>query len=161
VSALAAAALVVTSCNGDTSDEPGALSKSEFAKKANSLCADTEAERTRLFQQLPPQHGEAHARTFERMASADRELVRRVDALVPPDAQQDRVDHLLDEWRKRAELEEQYAKDVRSMRARQTDDTFTMELLEIDATAASIAGELELTQCIRGLMPAGLASGHD
>ncbi|HKH25924.1 MAG TPA: hypothetical protein VKB11_02185, partial [Acidimicrobiia bacterium] len=76
----ALAAVVGTACGGND-DEPGALSKSEFAKQANALCAKAGANRNAQLQPLPPNpSGAADAQKFKSSASTDRELIRRVDA---------------------------------------------------------------------------------
>lgn len=146
--AAAAAAALLVACNGGGGD-PGTLSKSDFASKANALCTKAEAERTRLLQQLPAQPGQANAQTVDDLARGDRELIRRVDALVPPDAEQDRVDRVLDGWRQRAELEEQYANALRSTPAPQSLDAFTAQVDEINATVAPTANRLQMTECTR------------
>jgi hypothetical protein len=82
---------------------------------------------------------------FTLLAGGDRRLIRRVDALVPPEAEQDRVDRILDGWRERANLEERYA-----MQAPPSLATFTAEAAQIEATVAPVATELGLTECARG-----------
>jgi hypothetical protein len=135
-----ATALAQQACDGG-SDEPGALSEADFASKANALCAKTEAERARLLRQLTAPSGQAGAQTFRSLAGEDHELIRRVDALVPPEAEQDRVDRILDGWRQRAELEENYAQVPQSL------ESFTAEVAQIDAAVAPVANELGMTQC--------------
>jgi hypothetical protein len=145
-----AAAAALSACDGG-SDEPGALSKSDFASKANAHCDKTESERAALLQQLPAQpSGQADAQTVQRLATADRELLRRVDALVPPPAEQDAVDRVLGAWRQRADLEDRYASTVRSMQAPQSLETFTAEIAQLDQTVAPVANELGMTQCAGG-----------
>jgi hypothetical protein len=136
-----AAAAALSACDGGDGG-PGTLSKSDFASKANAHCAKTEAERATLLQQLPAQPGQADAQTYQRLATADRELIRRGDALVPPEAEQDRVDRVLDGWRQRATLEENNA-----MQAPQSLDSFTAALAQIDATVTPAATELGMTRC--------------
>lgn len=145
------AALAVTACNGDTSDEPGALSKSEFAKKANELCAKAQADRAQQLQQVSPRpSGSADAQKLTNVASTDRELIRRVDALVPPEAEQDQVDRVLDGWRQRAGVEDQYASAVEAMQDTTTLATFTANIAQIDAATDPAAVQLGLTACTRG-----------
>jgi SOS-response transcriptional repressor LexA len=145
VAALAAA--VGTACGG-SDDEPGALSKSAFAKQANALCAKAGADRNAQLQQLPPNpSGAADAQKLQSVASTDRELVRRVDALVPPEADQDQVDTVLDSWRKRAGVEDQYADAVGSMQDPATLASFTANLAQIDAGTDPVANQLGLTAC--------------
>jgi hypothetical protein len=136
-----AAALALQACDGG-SDEPGGLSEADFASKANALCAKTEAERARLLQQLTAPSGQSGAQTFRSLAGEDRELIRRVDALVPPEAEQDRVDRILDGWRQRAKLEESYATQTAPSL-----EAFTAEVAQIDATVSPIATELGMAQC--------------
>jgi SOS-response transcriptional repressor LexA len=140
-SVVALAAAAVTACGG--SDDAGALSKSAFAKQANELCANAKSERDAQLGQLPPNpSGPTDAQKLRSVASTDRELIRRVDALVPPEAEQDQVDKVLDGWRRRATLEEKYA-----MRLPQSLETFTAEVAQIDATVTPIANQLGMTQC--------------
>jgi hypothetical protein len=147
VVALAAAG---TGCGG-SDDEPGALSKSSFATKANELCSKAEADRNRQLQQLPPSpSGSADAQKLQSVASTDRELIRRVDALVPPAAEQDQVDTVLDAWRRRAGVEEQYADAVGAMQDPATLASVTANLAQIDASTDPVAVQLGLTACTRG-----------
>ena len=95
VSTVALTAVAGTACGG-SDDAPGTLSKSAFAKQANALCSKAKADRNAQLQQLPPSPSAADAQKLQSVSSIDRELIRRVDALVPPDAEQDRVDKVLD-----------------------------------------------------------------
>jgi hypothetical protein len=151
VFALALSVLVVTACGGDTSDDPGALSKSEFATQANELCTKAQADRAEQLQQvsLSPS-GPADAQKLQRVASTDRELIRRVDDLVPPEAEQDEVDRVLDGWRQRADVEDQYASAVGTVQDSATLASFTTNLAQIDAITDPAAVELGLTACARG-----------
>jgi hypothetical protein len=143
----ALAAVVGTACGG-SDDEPGALSKSEFAKQANALCAKAGANRNAQLQPLPPNpSGAADAQRLKSAASTDRELIRRVDALVPPEAEQDQVDSVLDGWRKRAGVEDEYADAVGAMQDPTTLASFTANLAQIDAAADAVAVQLGLTAC--------------
>lgn len=151
VPVLSLAALVATACNGDTSDEPGALSKSEFAEQANELCTRARADRAEQLQQVSPNpSGSADAQKLQSVASSDRELIRRVDDLVPPESEQDEVDRVLDGWRQRADLEDQYASAVEAMQDTTTLAGLTAQLAEIDATLDPVAVQLGLTGCTRG-----------
>src|SRR2546430_16883111 len=106
VSAVTLATVAGTSCGG-SDDAPGTLSKSACAKQANALCSKAKADRNAQLQQLPPSPpGAADAQKLQSVSSIDRELIRRVDALVPPDAEQDRVDKVLDAWRQSATAED-------------------------------------------------------
>jgi hypothetical protein len=151
VVAVAVSALVVTACGDDTSDEPGALSKSEFAKQANELCTKARADRAEQLRQVSARpSGSADAQKLTSVASTDRELVRRVDALVPPQAEQDQVDRVLDGWRQRAGLEDHYASAVESMQDTTTLASFTANIAQIDAVTDPVAVQLGLTACTRG-----------
>jgi hypothetical protein len=145
----AAAVLAVPACSsgGDANN----LSKGQFAAKANDLCSKADADRAQLLQQLPPMpSGTADAENLQRAAGIDHDLIRKVDALVPPDSEQDTVDRLLDAWRQRADAEDQYALAVGAMQDPQTLAGFTASIDQIDATAAPIANELGMTECARG-----------
>ncbi len=149
------ALLVVTAvagCGGSGSnDEGGALSKGQFAQKSNGLCADAQAKRTQLVQQLPMNpSGPADADKLDSIVTIDRELIRKVDALLPPESEQDRVDKVLDTWRQRAGVEQQYADSVRAMQDPATLASFTANLAQIDAANDPIAIQLGMTQCTRG-----------
>jgi hypothetical protein len=147
---VALAAVAGTAC-GDSDDEPGALSKSSFATKANELCSKAGTERSALLQQLPPSpSGAADAQKLKSVASTDRELVRRVDALVPPQSEQDHVDTVLDAWRKRADLSDQYADAVGAMQDPATLANLTAGQARIDAATDPVAVQLGLTACTRG-----------
>ena len=147
---VALAAVAGTACGG-SDDEPGALSKSSFATKANDLCSKAEANRIRQLQQLPPSpSGAADAKTLQSVASTDRELIRRVDALVPPEAEQDQVDTVLDAWRRRAGVEDQYADAVGAMQDPATLASATANLAQIDSSTDPVAVQLGLTECTRG-----------
>jgi hypothetical protein len=146
-SALVLVALAGSGCGG-SDDEPGALSKSAFAEQANALCAKAEADRTAQLQQLPASpSGAADAQKLQSAASTDRELIRRVDALVPPQSEQDQVDKMLDGWRQRAGVEDRYADAVGAMQDPATLASFTANLAQIDGATDPVATELGLTQC--------------
>jgi hypothetical protein len=147
---MALAAVAGTACGG-SDDEPGALSRSSFATKANDLCSKAGTERSALLQQLPPSpSGAADAKTLQNVASTDRVLIRRVDALVPPEAEQDQVDTVLDAWRRRAGVEDQYADAVGAMQDPATLASVTANLAQIDASTDPVAVQLGLTACSRG-----------
>jgi hypothetical protein len=149
-SVVALAAIAGTACGG-SDDEPGALSKSSFATKANKLCSKAKADGEVQLQQLPPNpSGAKDAQTLQNVSRTDRELIRRVDALVPPQSEQDQVDEVLDAWRKRADLADQYAEGVGAMRDPATLATFTAKQAQIDAATNPVAIELGLTGCTRG-----------
>jgi hypothetical protein len=145
----AAAVLAVSACSsgGDANN----LSKGQLAAKANDLCSKADADRAQLLQQLPAMpSGTTDAENLQRAAGIDRDLIRKVDALVPPESEQDTVDQLLDAWRQRADAEDQYALAVGSMQDAQTLTGFTSSIDQIDAMAAPIANELGMTDCARG-----------
>jgi hypothetical protein len=146
-SVAALAAFAGTACGG-SDDDPGALSKSAFAKQANELCAKAGTDRSAQLQQLPPSpSGEADAQKLKSVASTDRELVRRVDALVPPAAEQDQVDKVLDGWRRRAGVEDQYAAAVGAMQDPAALASFTANIAQVDAATDPVAVQLGLTAC--------------
>jgi hypothetical protein len=141
------AAAVLSACDGGDTNN---LSKGDFASKANTLCTKAESERGQLLQQLSPTpSGAADAQKLQRVVTIDSELVRRVDDLVPPTAEEDRVDRVLDAWRRRADLERQYADAVAAMQDPQTLASFTASLAQSDATANPTATQLGMTQCTR------------
>jgi hypothetical protein len=124
-SAVALAAVAGTACGG-SDDDPGSLSKSSFATKANALCSKAKVDRDAQLQQLPPTpSGAADAQKLQNVATSDRDLIRRVDALVPPQPGQDQVGEVLDAWRERADLADQYADRVGAMKDPATLATFT------------------------------------
>jgi SOS-response transcriptional repressor LexA len=149
-SAVALAAVAGTACGG-SDDDHSSLSKSSFAKRANALCSKAKADRDAQLQQLPSTpSGAADAQKLQNVATSDRDLIRRVDALVPPEAEQDQVDEVLDAWRKRADLADQYAEGVRAMQDPATLATFTAKQAQIDAATDPVAIQLGLTRCTRG-----------
>jgi hypothetical protein len=143
-------AVAGTACGG-SDDEPGGLSKSSFDTKANALCSKAKADRDAQLGQLPLNpSGPADAQKLQSVATTDRELIRRVDALVPPQSEQDQVDQVLDAWRKRADLADQYAEGVGAMQDPATLATFTAKQAQIDAATDPVAIQLGLTGCTRG-----------
>lgn len=149
-SVVALASIAGTACGG-SDDDPHTLSTSSFATKANALCSKAESDRSRQLQQLPPSpSGATDAQKLQSVASIDRELIRRVDALVPPEAEQDQVDTVLDAWRRRAGVEDQYADAVGAMQDPATLASVTANLAQIDAATDPVAVQLGLTECTRG-----------
>jgi hypothetical protein len=149
-SVVALAAVAGTACGG-SEDEPGALSKSSFATKANELCSKAKADRDAQLGQLPADpSGAADAQKLQSVATTDRELIRRVDALVPPESEQDQVDQVLEAWRKRADLEDQYAQAVGRMTDPATLGALAPTPAQKDATTDPVAVQLGLTACTRG-----------
>jgi len=146
----AVVAVAVTACGG-SDDDSGTLSKSAFAKQTNALCSKAGSDRDALLQQLPPSpSGSADAQKIHDAATVDRDLIRRVDALVPPQSEQDQVDEVLDAWRKRADLEDQYADAVAAMQDPATLASLSAKQAQIDATTDPVALQLGLTDCTRG-----------
>jgi hypothetical protein len=136
-------AVALSACDSRDGGDANNLSKAQFASKANAICAEAQPVRARLLQQLPAQpSGQADAGTFELLAGSDHYLIRHVDALVPPEDEQDRVDRILDGWRRRAKLEERNA-----MQPPQRLETFTAEVAQIDAATDPVAVQLGLTAC--------------
>jgi hypothetical protein len=150
------AALTLSACDSGDDGDANNLSKGEFASKGNSLCTKAESERGQLLQRLPPTpSGAADAQKLQRVVTIDRELVRRVDDLVPPQGEEDRVDRVLDAWRRRANVEHQYADTVAAMQESQTLAIFTSSLAQVEVTANLSATQLGMTQCTRGPTIAG------
>jgi len=127
--ALAAAA----GCRSDddgTSDEVGALSKSEFAEQANSICASSSGAES---------------------IAVDARLIADVDQLVPPESEQDTIDQLLDRWHERTELEDQRQGARQGTEA--NDDGAQVSGLDsqidqVDERANQIAREAGLDECV-------------
>jgi hypothetical protein len=145
------AALVLVACGDEDETETGALSRSEFARKANGLCANARADQQTILSAIEhndPDPGEAATLVGELIA-VDRKLIRDVDDLVPPPAEQDDVDQLLDRWRDRVDLEEQVRDAVAAAdRARQSQ--LQAEVQAVDRQADRIAGsQLLLNECTR------------
>ena len=150
LAALFAAAFAATACGG-SGDDPGTLSKFAFARQANALCSKAKGDRDAQLQQLPPSpSGTADAQKIHGAATVDRELIRRVDALVPPESEQTDVDQVLEAWRKRADLEDQYADAVAASQDPASLATFSAKQAQIDATTDPVAVRLGLTDCTRG-----------
>jgi len=151
LAAFAAIAAILPACDSGDGGDADNLSKGEFASKGNSLCKKADAERVQVLQQLSSTpSGAADAQKLQRIVTIDRELVRRVDDLVPPQGEEDRVDRVLDAWRRRANVEHQYADAVAAMQAPQTLAVFTETLAQVDVTADLSATQLGMTQCTRG-----------
>jgi hypothetical protein len=146
----AVVAVAVTACDG-SGDDSSTLSRSAFAKQTNALCSKASSDRDAQLQQLPPSpSGSADAQKVHDAARVDRDLIRRVDALVPPESEQDQVDHVLDAWRKRADLEDQYADAVAAVQDAASLASFSAKQAQIDATTDPVAVGLGLTDCTRG-----------
>jgi len=137
--------------NGGSSGDVGNLSRAAFAKKANALCATADGDRTKLVDQLPPSpSGPADAEKLQSVVTIDREVIRHVDALVPPQSEQDSVDRVLDAWRQRATIADQYANAVGAMQDPGTLAAFNTRITQIDAATDPVAVQLGIQQCARG-----------
>lgn len=90
---------------GGTTDEEGELTRSEFAEQADRICTDL------------TENGEL---------VVDERLIGRVDELAAPNAEQDTITRLLDQWR----------------------DYFDQESQATATAANDIARELGLDECV-------------
>jgi hypothetical protein len=111
LSIVALAAVAGTACGG-SDDDPGGLSKSPFATKANELCSKARGDRDQ--------------------------------------SEQGQVDSVLEAWRKRSDLADQYADAVGAMQDPATLASFTAGQARIDVATDPVAVQLGLTQCTRG-----------
>jgi hypothetical protein len=148
-------AMLVLTCAGCGEDdgaetEVGALSRTEFAQKANALCEEaTAARRTVLSGVDPEAPGEETAERLDEVVAVDRKLIRGVDDLVPPERAQDMIDQLLDEWRDRVDLEE-HVRDATAVDDAAEAAQLQTEVQQVDERANQIAGGLLLNECTRG-----------
>ena len=150
---LAAMALALAAgCDGGDGDgdEGSALTRTEFAQKANALCKEAAADRQTVISGIDPEApGPEQAEQLAEIVDIDQNLLEEVDDLVPPDADQDTVDQLLDQWRERIDLEDQLRE------ATANDDAGEVSALQgqvqaVDGRANPIAGALLLNECTRG-----------
>ena len=152
VMTLAAMTLAATSAcsDGDGNGGDGALTADEFARRANALCSEAASDRQTVLSGIDPEaSGPEQAEQLAEIIDVDEKLLEEVDDLVPPEADQDTVDQLLDRWRERIDLEEQLRE------ATANDDTGEVAALEgqitqLDSEANPIAGGLRLNECTRG-----------
>jgi hypothetical protein len=150
---LAAMALsLAAACDGgaDGGDGDGALSKTEFAQKANGLCKEATADRRTILSGIDPEaSGPEQAEQLAEIIDIDEKLLEEVDDLVPPDAEQDTVDQLLDAWRERIDLEQQLREATANDDAGEV-AALQSQIQQVDARANPIAGGLLLNECTRG-----------
>jgi hypothetical protein len=150
---LAAMALTfATGCDGGDGDgdEGGALTKTEFAQKANALCKEAAADRRTILSGIDPEApGPEQAEQLSQIIDIDEKLLEDVDDLVPPEADQDTVDQLLDQWRERINLENQLREATANDDAGEVSALQT-QVQEVDGRANPIAGALLLNECTRG-----------
>jgi hypothetical protein len=136
--------------DGGGGDEEGALSASEFARRANALCSAAAADRQTVLSGIDPEaSGPEQAELLANIIDVDEDLLEEIDDLVPPEMDQDTVDQLLDRWRDRIELEQQ----LREATANDDDGEVAAlegQITEVDAEANPIAGSLLLNECTRG-----------
>lgn len=147
----ALALTVAAACSdGDGGDEEGALSATEFARKANALCEEAAADRQTIQSGIDENApGPEQAELYAEILDIDEKLLEQVDDLVPPEPDQDTVDQLLDAWRERIDLEEQAREAIAN------DDSGELtaidaQVTEVDGRANPIAGGLLLNECTRG-----------
>jgi hypothetical protein len=125
----------------------GALSKSSFASKSNAYCVQARTDRSAVL----PSGKQPTAQDADKVIAIDRELIRKIDALVPPDSEQDQVDQLLEQLHQRIAVEEQ----LRASIAKGTPPTDPAtqklgdQIAKIDQQSAKIAAPLGLTSCVR------------
>ena len=128
----------------------GALSRTEFAQKANGLCKEAGADRQTVLSGIDPDApGPEQAEQLAEIIDIDEKLLEDVDDLVPPDAAQDTVDQLLDAWRERIDLEEQLREATANDDAGEI-SALQSQVQQVDARANPIAGGLLLNECTRG-----------
>jgi hypothetical protein len=145
VALLLAGPLACGSSGSDGSN--GSLSKSSFASKSNAYCVQARTDRSAV----PPSGKQPTAQDADKVIAIDRELIRKIDDLVPPDSEQDQVDQLLEQLHQRIAVEDQ----LRASIAKSTPptDPATLKLRDqiakIDQQSAKIATPLGLTSCVR------------
>ena len=144
-------ALGVAACGSDddsTDTEVGALSKSAFAEQANDLCSKAATDRQSVAVD-PNASGPEQAEQLADIIDIDEKQLTDVDQLVPPESEQDTVTQLLDQWRKRIDLEKQ-------LRTATADDDTTQvsaldtQIQQVDTDGNQIADGLGLDDCTRG-----------
>jgi hypothetical protein len=149
---VAALGVVAAACDdggGGTETEVGDLSATEFARKANALCREVRADRRTVLSAIDEPTGEETAARLDEILELDRRLLREVDDLVPPEAEQDTVDELLDRWRDRIRLEER-ARDATAAGDEGALSGIEVDVDTLDEEADRIAGRLLLNECTRG-----------
>lgn len=135
---------------GSSGGGNGSLSKSSFASKSNGYCTQASAQRSEVSTAVPAGR-QPTAQDADKLIAIDRELIRKIDALVPPDSEQDQVDQLLDLLHQRIAVEEQLRASIAN--GTPSSDPATVKLGDqiatIDQKSARIATPLGLTSCIR------------
>ncbi len=135
---------------GSSGSGNGSLSKSSFASKSNGYCTQASAQRSEVSTAVPSGR-QPTAQDADKVIAIDRELIRKIDALVPPDSEQDQVDQLLDLLHQRIAVEEQLRASIAN--GTPSSDPATVKLgdqiAQIDQKSAKIAKPLGLTSCIR------------
>ena len=146
---IVAAGLGLVACGSDSEDESGELSSSEFASKANDVCAGITKKVDDALKNVNPgvPTGSESAQAIADVARLDRQQLSAVDGFVPPQSEQDDVTQLLDKWRERADLEEQISEGVTA-----GDDAATLEglndqLEQLHDEANDLARGLGLDEC--------------
>ena len=135
--------------DGDSSEtEVGALSKSEFAEQANDLCSKAATDRQSVALD-PNASGPVQAEQLGEIIAIDEKLLADVDQLVPPESEQDTVTQLLDQWRKRTDLEQQLRTATADDNAAEVSALDT-QIQQVDTDANQIAGGLGLDDCTLG-----------
>jgi hypothetical protein len=128
----------------------GSLSKSSFASKSNGYCVQASAERSEVSTAVPSGR-QPTAQDADKVIAIDREVIRKIDALVPPDSEQDQVDQLLDQFHQRIAVEEQLRASIANGTPASDPATVKLggQIATIDQKSAKIAKPLGLTSCIR------------
>ncbi|MGH9049852.1 MAG: hypothetical protein ACRDY4_08995 [Acidimicrobiia bacterium] len=150
---LTAAAFGAGACGSDddsTEAEVGALSKSAFVEQANDLCSKAATDRQSLLSKIDPNApGPEQAEQLADVVDLDEKLLADVDQLVPPESEQSTVTQLLDQWRKRVDLEEQLRTATADADATQISD-LDSKVQQVDTDANQIADDLGLDDCAGG-----------
>ncbi|MGH8985894.1 MAG: hypothetical protein ACRDY6_18745 [Acidimicrobiia bacterium] len=145
--------LGAAACGSDddsTESEVGALSKSEFEAQANDLCSKAATDRESIVSKIDTTApGAQQAEQLADVIDLDQKLLADVDQLAPPEADQDTVTQLLDQWRKRIDLEEELRTATAGGDATQVSELDT-EIQEVDTDANQIADGLGIDDCTRG-----------
>ena len=153
VPTLAVMALGAAACGSDDDSserEVGALSKSEFAEQANDLCSKAATNRESIVSQIDANApGSEQAEQLAEIIDIDQKQLADVDQLVPPESEQDTVTQLLDQWRKRINLEEQLRTATANDDATEV-SALDAEIQQVDTDANQIADGLSLDDCTRG-----------
>jgi hypothetical protein len=141
-------ALALTACGGDPP-----LDRNEFLRKANAECATLKtASEDFLKAQQPTSTGDDVAKHFRNAADALRRLVRRLDALVPPEDMEDNVDallgHLADYADGLDELADDTGRDQTYQDVLQANGATVDRLNKIVTKVSTIVGRIPLVGCV-------------